>query len=71
MIDRVDMNGELIILGDRLFNRANGNIYTVVFSKDILAFGIIDDDNMFEFMSDWVADEWVVIKQFRNVKNGD
>ena len=62
MIDRVDTNGELIVLGDRLFNRANGNIYTVVFSNDILAFGITDDDNMFEFMSDWVADEWVVIK---------
>ena len=63
MIDRLDANGDLIKLGDRLFNRANGNIYTVIFSNDILAFGIVNEiDNMFDFMSDWLADEWVIIK---------
>lgn len=62
MIDRLDANGELIKLGDVLFNRANGNFYNVVFSNDILAFGITDDNEMFDFMSDWVADEWIVVK---------
>jgi hypothetical protein len=62
MIDRLDANGELIKLDDVLYNSANGKFYNVIFSNDILAYGIIDDDRMFDFMSDWVADEWIIIK---------
>lgn len=60
MIDRLDMNGNLIKVGDKLFNHSNGKTYRVVFSGDILAFGITDDNGMFDFMSDWVAGEWEI-----------
>lgn len=60
MIDRLDKNGDLIKVGDLLYNSANGKSYRVVFSKDILAYGIIDESGMFDFMSDWLEYEWEI-----------
>lgn len=61
MINRLDKNGKLITVDDVIFNSSNGKHYTVVFSNDILAFGIMDDTGFFDFMTDWVADEWEVV----------
>jgi hypothetical protein len=60
MIDRLDKNGDLIKVGDLLYNSANGKTYRVVFSNDILAYGIIDESGMFDFMSDWLEYEWEI-----------
>lgn len=61
MIDRLDMNGKVILVDDILLNRSSGKEYRVVFSKDILAYGIVDSTGFFGFMSDWIADDWEVI----------
>lgn len=61
MINRFDKNGKKIFKDDILLNLSNGKEYRVIFSEDILAYGIIDSTGFFDFMSDWVADEWEVI----------
>lgn len=65
MLDRQDINGTYINVGDMLFNRSNFGTYEVVFADDILAFGIVDRDGNFDFMSEWVADEWQIIEEAR------
>lgn len=59
LIDRYDKNGIQIKVGNILLND-NGKHYKVTFSEDIIAVGIVDEYGMFDFMSEWVADEWEV-----------
>lgn len=61
LLDRQDKNGNYINLGDLLFNSRNFGTYEVVFADDILAFGIVDRDGNFDFMSEWIEDEWEII----------
>lgn len=60
MIDRFDKNGVRLELGDVVIHDC-GDIYTVVFADDILAYGLRGADGHFEFMSEWVAQEWEVM----------
>lgn len=60
-LNRYDKYDTPIHVGDVLLND-NGKEYRVVFSEDILAFGIVDESNMFDFMSEWVSGEWEIIK---------
>lgn len=60
LINRCDKFGNYLRVGDTLINSI-GKVYKVVFAEDILAFGIVDEYGLFEFMSEWVADEWEVI----------
>lgn len=61
MLNRYDRDGIKIQLGDTL-KHYMGKEYKVVFSEDILAFGIVDEYGMFDFMSEWVSDEWEILK---------
>lgn len=60
-LNRYDKYDTPIRVGDVLLND-NGKEYRVVFSEDILAFGIVDENHMFDFMSEWVSGEWEIIK---------
>lgn len=60
-IDRFDMNGERLKVGNIVRNKYTGEEFTVVFAKDILAFGIEDKNGHFEFMTDWVDLDWEVV----------
>ena len=61
-IPRFDKNKELLKIGDEIKNLQTGEVYTVVFSWDILAFGIIDENEEFEFMSEWTEQDWEKVK---------
>lgn len=62
-IPRMDRNDELLKVGDEVRNLNNGQIYTVVFCYETLTFGLLtEDEEEFEVMSEWVRDEWEIIK---------
>lgn len=58
-IDRYDKNGTQIQLDDYLL-RADGGIYKVIFNQTLLSIGIVDADETFFFMDDWIKEEWEV-----------
>lgn len=61
MINRFDKSGKHILVDDILLNHSNGKEYRVVFNEEILAYGIVDGSGFFDFMSEWIADEWEVV----------
>lgn len=60
-IDRFDVNGKRLKLGNIVRNTYTQEEFTVVFAEDILAFGIEDKRGHFEFMVEWVDSEWEVV----------
>ena len=58
-IDRYDKNGTQIQLDDYLL-RADGGIYKVIFNLTLLSIGIVDADETFFFMDNWIKEEWEV-----------
>lgn len=60
-IDRFDRNGERLKLGQIIKNVYTQEEYEIVFSEDILAFGMEDKYGQFEFLSEWVPHDWEVI----------
>ena len=59
LIDRYDKNGKQIRLGDYLLYK-DKYPYKVVYDEYLLAIGVVDADSEFEFMSDWVKEDWTV-----------
>ncbi len=59
LIDRYDKNGKQIRLGDYLLYK-DKYPYKVVYDEYLLAFGVVDADSEFEFMSDWVKEDWTI-----------
>lgn len=60
--ERLDKNNRLIELGDTL-RHEYGSICKVVFNTEILAIGLVDENGEFDFMSEWVAQEWEIINR--------
>ena len=60
MINRFDKYGKRIKVGDTL-KHFGGSICSVVFNPELIAIGIVDEDGEFDFMSEWVAEEWEII----------
>lgn len=59
LIDRYDKNGKQIALGDYLLYKGEYP-YKVVYDDYLLAIGVVDADSEFEFMSDWVKEDWTI-----------
>lgn len=59
LIDRYDKNGKQIRLGDYLLYKGEYP-YKVVYDDYLLAIGVVDADSEFEFMSDWVKEDWTI-----------
>lgn len=61
-INRFDKNGKQLQIGDLVYNSYNHEIYKVIYSDDICAFGLENIYGEFDFMSEWVNEEWEVIE---------
>ena len=61
MINRYDKNGVQLSIDDIVMNIHTGECYHVVFAQDILAFGLENTHGEFEFMSEWVRNDWEVL----------
>lgn len=59
LIDRFDKDGTQVKLGDYLLYK-NGEPFKVIYNDNFLSVGIVDKDENFSFMSDWVKEDWTV-----------
>lgn len=60
-VHRKDKNGNHIHEGDKLLH-SSGEEYKVVFAEDILAFVLFAKNGDYDYMSEWVAGDWEIIK---------
>jgi hypothetical protein len=69
LIDRYDKNDKQMQLGDYLKYK-DGSIFKVIYNNSFLAIGIVDKDENFFFMDEWVKEDWEV-SSYEELFGGD